>query len=166
MNILVKLKIKRLVSKNLYPPSLLPARTASAARINNVVYTPVCVLPAYAQVVYSAMHGVGDAWARRAFHAFSLPPLISVESQRYPDPEFSTVPYPNPEEQGTLKEAMILAEERGEVVAVIAGTIRLSGCGVMECTPFNVLRLMDTVCTELSERLGSVFDVFICRLCA
>ncbi|CAN0344313.1 unnamed protein product, partial [Hapterophycus canaliculatus] len=64
-------------------------------------------------MVYSAMHGVADRWAQRAFDCFSLPPLISVECQREPDPEFPTVAFPNPEEQGALKEAMLLAEERG-----------------------------------------------------
>lgn len=59
------------------------------------------------------MHGVGDDWARRAFEAFSLPSPVSVESQRVPDPEFPTVIYPNPEEQGALKEAILVAEERG-----------------------------------------------------
>lgn len=59
------------------------------------------------------MHGVGDEWAQRAFEAFSLPPLLSVASQRLPDPQFPTVEYPNPEEQGALKEAIRMAEEKG-----------------------------------------------------
>lgn len=59
------------------------------------------------------MHGVGDAWAQRAFECFSLPPFLSVASQMEPDPEFPTVAFPNPEEQGALKEAMRLAEEKG-----------------------------------------------------
>lgn len=65
------------------------------------------------QVVYSAMHGVGDAWAQRAFRCFSLPPFLSVGCQREPDPEFPTVAFPNPEEPGALKEAMNLAEAKG-----------------------------------------------------
>ncbi|CAM9953061.1 unnamed protein product [Scytosiphon promiscuus] len=71
------------------------------------------------KMVYSAMHGVGDRWAQRAFGCFSLPPLLSVECQREPDPKFPTVAFPNPEEQGALKEAMLLAEER-DVPFVIA----------------------------------------------
>lgn len=59
------------------------------------------------------MHGVGDAWARRAFGCFSLPAFVTVGCQQEPDPEFPTVAFPNPEEQGALKEAMLLAEERG-----------------------------------------------------
>lgn len=59
------------------------------------------------------MHGVADAWARRAFLRFSLPPFTSVGSQRDPDPEFPTVVFPNPEEPGALKEALTLAEEKG-----------------------------------------------------
>lgn len=65
------------------------------------------------------MHGVGDAWAKRAFAAFSLPPLISVDCQRLPDPDFPTLQYPNPEEQGALKEAIRLAEDRGRYACII-----------------------------------------------
>lgn len=37
-----------------------------------------------------------------------------MSSQQDPDPEFPTVAFPNPEEQGALEEAMLLADERGE----------------------------------------------------
>lgn len=66
------------------------------------------------------MHGVGDQWARRVFEAFSLPPFLSVASQRLPDPQFPTVEYPNPEEQGALKEAIRLAEEKGNLLGLSA----------------------------------------------
>ena len=48
--------------------------------------------------VYTPLHGVGQPYAERAFAAFKLPPLISVQEQSAPDPNFSTVKYPNPEE--------------------------------------------------------------------
>lgn len=53
---------------------------------------------------YSAMHGVGADYARRAFAAFQFKPeqLSMVASQEQPDPDFPTVKFPNPEEKGTV----------------------------------------------------------------
>ncbi len=36
-----------------------------------------------------------------------------MPSQRLPDPEFSTVSFPNPEEKGALNEALKFADEKG-----------------------------------------------------
>ena len=55
---------------------------------------------------YTAMHGVGCPFARRSFQAFNLPPFLAVSSQEAPNPDFPTVPFPNPEEKGALDEAM------------------------------------------------------------
>jgi phosphomannomutase len=55
---------------------------------------------------YTAMHGVGCPFARRSFEAFNLSPFLSVTSQEAPDPDFPTVPFPNPEEKGALDEAI------------------------------------------------------------
>jgi len=48
--------------------------------------------------IYTAMHGVGHPFAKEAFKRFHLPPFHSVERQQEPDPDFSTVKFPNPEE--------------------------------------------------------------------
>ncbi|KAI9318255.1 hypothetical protein BX666DRAFT_1936551 [Dichotomocladium elegans] len=62
--------------------------------------------------VYTAMHGVGTPFAKRAFQSFHLPAFIGVEKQIMPDPDFSTVEFPNPEEgKGSLKLAIETAEE-------------------------------------------------------
>lgn len=60
---------------------------------------------------YTAMHGVGFPYAKRSFSAFGLPPFLPVKSQQCPDANFSTVPFPNPEEKGALDEAMAFAKE-------------------------------------------------------
>ena len=53
--------------------------------------------------MYTPVHGVGLRFAKQAFASFSLPEFFPVEKQMLPDPEFSTVEYPNPEEgEGTL----------------------------------------------------------------
>jgi phosphomannomutase len=63
------------------------------------------------QFAYTAMHGVGCPYARRSFQAFNIPPFLVVPSQEKPDPDFPTVPFPNPEEKGALDRAMSFATE-------------------------------------------------------
>lgn len=66
------------------------------------------------KVVYTPMHGVGADSARRAFKAFNLHDFIPVAEQIDPDPEFSTVQFPNPEEgKVALALAMKTAEQCG-----------------------------------------------------
>ena len=66
-------------------------------------------------MVYSAMHGVGGDFTRKAFSTFGLPPYIPTEAQQEPNPDFPTVEFPNPEEgKGALALAM-------EVKKFIAG---------------------------------------------
>lgn len=48
--------------------------------------------------VYSAMHGVGYPAIEKVFKVSNLKPVLAVEEQRDPDPEFRTVKFPNPEE--------------------------------------------------------------------
>lgn len=62
---------------------------------------------------YSAMHGVGYPFAKRVFEVFALPAFLSVPSQQDPDPNFSTVVFPNPEEKGALNIAQSFASEHG-----------------------------------------------------
>ena len=48
----------------------------------------------------TAMHGVGNSFAAKAFDVFGFPPFIPVDRQKDPDPDFPTVKFPNPEEKG------------------------------------------------------------------
>ncbi|KAL7331662.1 hypothetical protein PS15p_203826 [Mucor circinelloides] len=62
--------------------------------------------------VYTAMHGVGTPYAKRAFACFGLPPFEPVEAQILPDPDFPTVAFPNPEEgKGALNLAIQTADK-------------------------------------------------------
>ncbi|KAI9486531.1 MAG: hypothetical protein EXX96DRAFT_549427 [Benjaminiella poitrasii] len=64
--------------------------------------------------VYTAMHGVGTPFAKRAFNCFKLPAFTPVEAQVLPDPDFPTVAFPNPEEgKGALTLAIQTAEQVG-----------------------------------------------------
>eukprot|EP00658_Telonema_sp_P-2_P083686 TRINITY_DN912_c0_g1_i13.p1 TRINITY_DN912_c0_g1~~TRINITY_DN912_c0_g1_i13.p1 ORF type:complete len:373 (+),score=89.06 TRINITY_DN912_c0_g1_i13:264-1382(+) len=61
------------------------------------------------KVLYTAMHGVGLPWVKQSFNMFNLPPFDVEPSQADPDPTFSTVGFPNPEEKGALDRAMATA---------------------------------------------------------
>eukprot|EP01040_Poterioochromonas_malhamensis_P006573 gene6572-7077_t len=63
------------------------------------------------RVAYTAMHGVGYQWIIRAFASFKHQPLHIVPAQQYPDPDFPTVSFPNPEEKGALNEATKFAND-------------------------------------------------------
>jgi len=70
-------------------------------------------------VVYTAMHGVGEQWVRRQFENWNLKPFVPVKEQNTPDPEFPTVSFPNPEEDGALHLAMKTADAQ-DINLVIA----------------------------------------------
>lgn len=70
-------------------------------------------------VAYTPMHGVGGMPVVRAFRAAGFADPLIVEEQFEPDPTFSTVAFPNPEEPGALDLALTLAAEEG-VDAVLA----------------------------------------------
>lgn len=73
------------------------------------------------KIVYTAMHGVGY----RFVHDFLVKVLClpeasfhSVSKQQEPDPDFPTVSYPNPEEEGALNLAMEHADSIGGTLII------------------------------------------------
>ncbi len=64
------------------------------------------------KIVYTPLHGTGEMLARRALAQAGFESVQVVEAQAVPDPDFSTVKSPNPENQ----EAFALAEEIGRKV--------------------------------------------------
>ena len=65
------------------------------------------------RTVHTALHGVGGAVLRQAFARAGFEPPVPVAEQVEPDPDFPTVPFPNPEEPGALDLALALAERTG-----------------------------------------------------
>ncbi|WP_426754190.1 phospho-sugar mutase [Myxococcus sp. Y35] len=61
-------------------------------------------------IVYTAMHGVGGAWAERALREAGFPRFTAVAEQQQPDGRFPTVRFPNPEEPGAMDLATATAE--------------------------------------------------------
>lgn len=93
--------------------------------INNL--KTLTVNPAYAaktsgslKIVYTPLHGSGNKPVRRILDETGFKNVLVVSEQEMPDPEFSTVKYPNPEEKDSFKLAIELAKK--EDIDLIIGT--------------------------------------------
>lgn len=69
--------------------------------------------PGEIKIVYTAMHGVGTETVQRVFNHAGFATLILVDEQCAPDPDFPTVAFPNPEEQGAIDLALKKARDCG-----------------------------------------------------
>src|SRR3954469_12375384 len=69
--------------------------------------------------VYTPLHGVGGSLVERLVAAAGFPEPVVVPQQSAPDPDFPTVPFPNPEEPGALDLALDQARA-GNVDLVVA----------------------------------------------
>ena len=65
------------------------------------------------RIVLTAMHGVGAAITSRVLAEAGFSNVSLVAAQSEPDPDFPTVPFPNPEEAGALDMAIEQAREQG-----------------------------------------------------
>ena len=71
------------------------------------------------KITYTPMHGVGQAFMAKSFEVFGLNEFVSVPEQCEPDPEFSTVAFPNPEEgKSALDLAMKAADSNSSTVII------------------------------------------------
>lgn len=62
-------------------------------------------------VVYTPLHGAGNHLMQKAFQRIGLTNLHIVEEQAVPDPDFSTVTSPNPEDREAFRLALNEAEK-------------------------------------------------------
>jgi phosphomannomutase len=85
--------------------------------------------PRKLSVVHTAMHGVGGDIVLRAFERAGFPAPVVVEEQAAPDPDFPTVPFPNPEEPGAMDLALAVAR-RVRPNVVIASDPDADRCAV------------------------------------
>ncbi|MBP3454292.1 MAG: phospho-sugar mutase [Clostridia bacterium] len=67
-------------------------------------------------IVYTPVHGSGNVPVRRILKEVGISNVSVVKEQELPDPAFSTVKVPNPEEPDTFKMAIKLADEKGAKV--------------------------------------------------
>jgi len=72
------------------------------------------------KIIYTPLHGTGNKPVRRILREIGFENVLVVKEQELPDPEFSTVKYPNPEEKAAFEIAINLAKK--EDVDLIIGT--------------------------------------------
>lgn len=65
------------------------------------------------KIVYTPLHGSGNIPVRRALEAAGFSDVFVVPEQEMPDPAFSTVKSPNPEEKEGFRLAISLANQKG-----------------------------------------------------
>lgn len=65
------------------------------------------------KIVYTPLHGTGNKPVRRTLKEMGFENIIVVKEQELPDPAFSTVKSPNPEDKNTLTLAIGLAVKEG-----------------------------------------------------
>jgi phosphomannomutase len=70
------------------------------------------------RVAFTPLHGVAGEFALDALVRARLADVHVVESQYAPDPDFPTVPFPNPEEPGATDELLKLAADVEAEVAI------------------------------------------------
>ncbi|MFN8052352.1 MAG: phospho-sugar mutase [Acidimicrobiales bacterium] len=70
------------------------------------------------RIASTAMHGVGAPLLRRCLDAAGFVTHRSVARQEIPDPDFPTVPFPNPEEPGATDLLLALARDMDADVAL------------------------------------------------
>jgi phosphomannomutase len=81
-------------------------------------------------VVYTPLHGVGRDVLLAAFARAGFPDPVVVARQSDPDPDFSTVAFPNPEEPGAIDLALAAAAEHPGTDLVIANDPDADRCAV------------------------------------
>lgn len=69
------------------------------------------------RVIYTPLHGTGNRLVRKALDELGYKNVFTVKEQELPDPNFSTVKSPNPEEMSSFEIAIKKAEElNGEII--------------------------------------------------
>ncbi|KRY00558.1 Phosphoglucomutase-2 [Trichinella pseudospiralis] len=71
---------------------------------------------------YSAFHGVGSYYCPYLLQKFGVPEqnIVMVEEQAQPDPDFPTVPFPNPEEGASVLQLSIQTAEHNNSSLIFA----------------------------------------------
>lgn len=104
-------------NKNMCLDPLEEIMTNYFEQLKSVLLSPTVNATSPLKFTYTAMHGVGYKYMKEAFHIAGFQPFIAVEEQKDPDPEFSTVKFPNPEEgKSSLQLSIKTANANGSTI--------------------------------------------------
>ena len=85
--------------------------------LKKLVINPITEEGKNLNIVYTPLHGSGNIPARRILNELGFKNVYVVPEQEYPDSEFSTVGYPNPEDPAVFELAKELAEKiNGDII--------------------------------------------------
>ncbi|EDW61275.1 glucose 1,6-bisphosphate synthase [Drosophila virilis] len=85
--------------------------------------------------VYTPLHGVGFHFIREAFYQARLKPVIPVQQQKDPDPEFPTVVFPDPIEGKDCLNLAIKKAEEEHCTIILANDPDVDRLAVVELDP-------------------------------
>ena len=121
----VEWELTSALRKKLVPNALSEVKELYFRRIYDIIDMRLCMTP-FPKFVYTPMHGVGLPYMQAAMRQLRrIDPgaqygdvyldhiMVVVQEQAHPDPDFPTVRFPNPEEEGALKMAMQAAQNVG-----------------------------------------------------
>ncbi|GIQ70882.1 phospho-sugar mutase [Xylanibacillus composti] len=91
---------------------------AFISALARVSFSSKFAIPEDFQVVYTPLHGTGNRPVRAALQAIGVKHVHVVAEQEMPDPNFSTVKSPNPEERDAFRLAIQKAEAIGADVVI------------------------------------------------
>ena len=91
--------------------------------------------------VVTPMHGVGGRLLERLLIDAGFAPCVRVDAQFDPDPDFSTVAFPNPEEPGAMDLALATAE-RVRPDVIVANDPDADRCAIGVPTPGGDYRML------------------------
>jgi phosphoglucomutase len=81
--------------------------------LKKLVINPISEAGKESRIVYTPLHGTGNLPVRRILKEIGFEHVYVVPEQEFPDSEFSTVGYPNPEDSKVFTLAKKLADEVG-----------------------------------------------------
>ena len=82
------------------------------------------------KIVYTALHGTGTKLMARILNEVGFVNVYNVLEQRYPDADFKTTPYPNPEDLSTFDIAIEVARKKDADI-IIASDPDADRVGIM-----------------------------------
>lgn len=93
-------------------------------RVTGLVYNPELIkkMGDSLEIIYTPIHGSGNKLVRRVLDRVGFKNVKVVAEQELPDPDFTTVGYPNPEERRVFELAIEMAKKNKNGADIIIGT--------------------------------------------
>ena len=87
-------------------------------KLTSISVNPDLAKETEVKVIFTPLHGTANKSVRRGLKALEYEHVTVVPEQELPDPDFSTVSSPNPEEHAAFEYAIRLGEEKGADILI------------------------------------------------